>query len=94
MFRAKFNRADAVDKNLLNHVIWYSTTGFTRPYPGEKTVLMPSDVKAAGRSVDIEDRCTDSFRFTLAGEKQFGEGVRTFRGADRISLASEAALHG
>jgi hypothetical protein len=36
-------------------VIWYSTTGFTRPYPGEKTVLMPSDLKAAGRSAEIED---------------------------------------
>jgi hypothetical protein len=36
-------------------VIWYSTTGFTRPYPGEKTVLMPSDLKAAGRSEEIED---------------------------------------
>jgi hypothetical protein len=55
MFRAKFNKADAVDENLLNHVIWYSTTGFTRPYPGEKTVLMPGDVKTAGHSEEIED---------------------------------------
>jgi YVTN family beta-propeller protein len=55
MFRAKFNKADAVDENLLNHVIWYSTTGFTRPYPGEKKVLMPSDVKPASRSEEIED---------------------------------------
>ena len=55
MFRAKFNQADAVDENLLNHVIWYSTTGFTRPYPGEKTVLMPSDVKPVSRSEEIED---------------------------------------
>jgi len=55
MFRAKFNKADAVDENLLNHVIWYSTTGFTRPYPGDTKVLMPGDVKAAGRSQEIED---------------------------------------
>ena len=55
IFKAKFDKADAVDETFLNHVIWYSTTGFTRPYPGEKTVLMPSDLKAAGRSEEIED---------------------------------------
>ena len=55
MFRTKFNQADAVDENLLNHVIWYSSTGFTRPYPGEKKVLMPSDVKPASRSETIDD---------------------------------------
>jgi YVTN family beta-propeller protein len=55
IFKAKFDKADAVDESFLNHVIWYSTTGFTRPYPGEKTVLMPSDLKAAGRSAEIED---------------------------------------
>jgi YVTN family beta-propeller protein len=55
IFKAKFDKADAVDENFLNHVIWYSTTGFTRPYPGEKTVLMPSELKAAGRSAEIED---------------------------------------
>jgi YVTN family beta-propeller protein len=55
MFKAKFDKADAVNENFLNHVIWYSTTGFARPYPGEKTVLMPSDLKAAGRSAEIED---------------------------------------
>jgi len=55
IFKAKFDKADAVNENFLNHVIWYSTTGFARPYPGEKTVLMPSDLKAAGRSAEIED---------------------------------------
>jgi YVTN family beta-propeller protein len=55
MFRAKFNKADAVDENLLNHVIWYATTDFTRPYPGETKVLMPGDVKSVGRSEQIED---------------------------------------
>ncbi len=55
MFRAKLNKADAVDENLLNHVIWYATTDFTRPYPGEKKVLMPGDIKPAGRSEKIED---------------------------------------
>ncbi|MBV9878704.1 MAG: bifunctional YncE family protein/alkaline phosphatase family protein [Verrucomicrobia bacterium] len=55
LFKAKFDKADAVDENFLNHVIWYSATGFTRPYPGEKTVLLPSDLKAAGHSEEIED---------------------------------------
>jgi hypothetical protein len=55
MFKGKINKADSVDENLLNHVIWYSTTGFTRPYPGEKKVLMPTDLKAASRSQEIED---------------------------------------
>ncbi len=55
MFRGKLNQADAVDENLLNHAIWYATTDFTRPYPGEKKVLMPGDIKPAGRSEKIED---------------------------------------
>jgi hypothetical protein len=55
MFRGKFDKADAVDENLLNHVIWYATTSFVRPYPGETKVLMPGDVRPAGRSEDSED---------------------------------------
>jgi hypothetical protein len=55
MFRGKLNKADAVDENLLNHAIWYATTDFTRPYPGEKKVLMPGDIKPAGRAAKIED---------------------------------------
>jgi hypothetical protein len=55
MFRGKFDKADAVDENLLNHVIWYATTDFARPYPGETKVLMPGDVKPASRTEGIED---------------------------------------
>jgi YVTN family beta-propeller protein len=55
MFRGRLNKADAVDENLLNHAIWYATTDFTRPYPGEKKVLMPGDIKPAGRAEKIED---------------------------------------
>jgi hypothetical protein len=50
MFRGKFDKADAVGENFLNHVIWYATTSFTRPYPGETKVLMPGDVRSAGRN--------------------------------------------
>ena len=31
------------DPDAVNHLNWYLTTGFKRPYPGEKTVRPPSD---------------------------------------------------
>jgi YVTN family beta-propeller protein len=42
---ARPQRADSADPNILNHAIWYATKGFNTPYPGEKTVLFPSEVK-------------------------------------------------
>ncbi len=48
VMKGKYDKADAVDPNFLNHVTWYSATGWTRPYPGESRVLMPGPfVKAA-----------------------------------------------
>ncbi len=35
---------DAQNPQLLNRAIWYSTKGWTRPYPGDKTVLTPQEV--------------------------------------------------
>jgi hypothetical protein len=35
-----------VDPDTLNHFDWYEATGFTRPYPGEKTVRWPSEFQA------------------------------------------------
>jgi hypothetical protein len=55
MFRGKIGKPDSVDENLLNHVIWYSTTDFVQPYPGETKVLMPDEVKPAGETEGIED---------------------------------------
>ncbi len=43
MFKGKMNKADSVDPYTLNHFDWYEATGFTRPYPGEKTVRSPSE---------------------------------------------------
>jgi hypothetical protein len=40
-----FSNPDAADEDMLNRVIWYSTTGFVRPYPGDKKVLAPSEVR-------------------------------------------------
>lgn len=52
----KYDKADSVDPNFLNHVTWYSATGWTRPYPGEDKVLMPkSFVKAAKKYHDDDD---------------------------------------
>jgi YVTN family beta-propeller protein len=45
MFAGKTTRADSVDAETLNHLDWYEATGFTRPYPGESTVLWPSRFK-------------------------------------------------
>lgn len=44
MFAGKENKPDAENPNMLNHAIWYSATGFNRPYPGESKVLMPEAV--------------------------------------------------
>jgi YVTN family beta-propeller protein len=48
VMKGKYDKADAVDPNFLNHVTWYVTTGWNRPYPGEDRVLAPGPlVKAA-----------------------------------------------
>jgi YVTN family beta-propeller protein len=46
MFQGKLTKADSVDPDTLNHFDWYEATGFTRPYPGEKTVRWPSEFQA------------------------------------------------
>ncbi len=46
MFQGKMDKADSVDPMTANHWAWYEATGFTRPYPGEKTVRWPSDFAA------------------------------------------------
>jgi hypothetical protein len=56
VMKGKYDKADAVDPNFLNHVTWYSATGWTRPYPGENKVLMPGQfVKAAKKYRDSDD---------------------------------------
>jgi hypothetical protein len=43
IFAGKLTKPDAEDPDTVNHFNWYMSTGFTRPYPGEKTVRPPSD---------------------------------------------------
>ena len=58
MTRGKWGKPDAVDETFLNHVIWYSATGWKRPYPGEPKVQWPAAlVRAASHKVahDTDD---------------------------------------
>lgn len=43
IFAGKLTRPDAEDPDAVNHLNWYLTTGFKRPYPGERTVRPPTD---------------------------------------------------
>jgi YVTN family beta-propeller protein len=43
IFAGKMTTPDAEDPDTVNHLNWYMSTGFTRPYPGESTVRPASD---------------------------------------------------
>jgi hypothetical protein len=43
IFTGKLTRPDSEDPDTVNHLNWYMSTGFKRPYPGESTVRPPSD---------------------------------------------------
>jgi YVTN family beta-propeller protein len=56
IFAGKLTKPDAEDPDTVNHLNWYMATGFTRPYPGEKTVRPPSDfTKPAPTTADLDD---------------------------------------
>ncbi len=55
IFAGKLNKPDAEDPETVNHLNWYMSTGFTRPYPGEKTVRPPSDFKNPAPAGDLDD---------------------------------------
>lgn len=56
IFTGKLRRPDSEDPDTVNHFNWYMSTGFTRPYPGEKTVRPPSDFKKpAPTTADMDD---------------------------------------
>jgi hypothetical protein len=58
MFQGKMAKADSEDPYTMNHWAWYEATGFTRPYPGEKTVRWPSDFasRIAHPNFDLDDQ--------------------------------------
>jgi YVTN family beta-propeller protein len=44
-FSGKKAAPDELNPNMLNHVTWYATKGFDKPYPGEHKVLTPAEVE-------------------------------------------------
>jgi hypothetical protein len=56
IFAGKLTTPDAEDPDTVNHLNWYMSTGFVRPYPGESKVRPPSDFKNSGRiTADPDD---------------------------------------
>jgi len=55
IFAGKLNKPDAEDPETVNHLNWYMSTGFTRPYPGEKTILPPTAFKKPAPAGDLDD---------------------------------------
>jgi YVTN family beta-propeller protein len=56
IFAGKLTKPDAEDPDTVNHLNWYMSTGFTRPYPGEKTVRPASQFNnPAPTKVDDDD---------------------------------------
>jgi len=56
VMQGRTNKADSVDESFLNHVIWYSATGWKRPYPGERQIKAPAPfLKAALRKAPDAD---------------------------------------
>jgi YVTN family beta-propeller protein len=52
----KLTKPDSEDPDTVNHFDWYESTGYTRPYPGEKTVRPASDFnKPAPTKADDDD---------------------------------------
>ena len=55
IFAGKLTRPDSEDPDTVNHLNWYMTTGFTRPYPGEKTVRPASEFNNLCRPTKVDD---------------------------------------
>ena len=56
IFAGKLTKPDSEDPDTVNHLNWYLSTGFTRPYPGEKTVRPPTDFnKPAPATAELDD---------------------------------------
>ena len=56
LFAGKLTKPDSEDPDTVNHLNWYLSTGFKRPYPGESKVRPPSDFnKPAPTKADLDD---------------------------------------
>jgi YVTN family beta-propeller protein len=54
IFAAKYHIPDSEDPGTVNHLDWYEATGFTRPYPGEKTIRPASDFKRQAHTAKVD----------------------------------------
>jgi hypothetical protein len=55
IFAGKLTKPDAEDPDTVNHLNWYMSTGFTRPYPGESSVRPPSEFNNPAPKGDLDD---------------------------------------
>jgi YVTN family beta-propeller protein len=56
IFAGKMRKPDAEDPDTVNHLNWYLTTDFKRPYPGESKVRFPSEFNnPAPEKADLDD---------------------------------------
>ena len=55
IFAGKYQKPDSEDSDTVNHLNWYESTGFTRPYPGEKKVRPASEFKRKAPTKDDDD---------------------------------------
>jgi hypothetical protein len=55
IFAGKLTKPDSEDPDTVNHLNWYMSTGFTRPYPGEKKVRRPSEFNNPAPAGDADD---------------------------------------
>jgi hypothetical protein len=55
IFAGKYQKPDSEDPDTVNHLIWYESTGFKRPFPGEKKVRPASDFKNAAPAKGDDD---------------------------------------
>jgi hypothetical protein len=55
IFAGKLTKPDAEDPDTVNHLNWYQSTGFIRPYPGESMVRHPKEFnRAAPQVADLD----------------------------------------
>jgi YVTN family beta-propeller protein len=55
IFAGKYHMPDSEDPDTVNHLNWYEATGFTRPYPGEKSVRKASEFNNAAPARPDDD---------------------------------------
>jgi YVTN family beta-propeller protein len=55
LFAGKYQKPDSEDPDTVNHLIWYESTGFMKPFPGEKYVRPASDFNKAAPAKDDDD---------------------------------------